>query len=110
MFCLGECMWWFLNKFFQKMPKIADYLARIVVYIITLLAGVVCLAHYLKKDYLKNYFVLFWDNAPNRRKGSCGKQIAMATIKTQKTKVKKLYFMPYNYQAKKESTFTTYFE
>ena len=32
MFCLGECMWWFLNKFFQKMPKIAHYLARIVVY------------------------------------------------------------------------------
>ena len=72
------------------MPKIADYLARIVIYIITLLASVVCLAHYLKKDYLKNYFVLFWDNTPNN-------STMMAMVKTLKTKIRansKVIFQP----------------
>ena len=35
MFWLGECMWWFLNKIFQKMPKNAvswQGLSQIVVY------------------------------------------------------------------------------
>ena len=83
-------MWWFLNKFFQKMPKIADYLARIVAYNNSAGWRRFASAHYLKKDYLKNYFVLFWDNKPNN-------STMMAMVKTLKTKVRensKVIFQP----------------
>ena len=94
--------------FEQMFPKNAKncsvYLARIVLYNNSAGASFTSSVHYRKKDYIKiTLFSFGITRQIGEKDRECrrGKQIAMSTVKTQKTKVKKLYFMPHNCLAEK---------